>query len=57
MLQARLALCAAGDADALLQQAHGIYAQLMELDPMRRGFYEDAMAGRAFVVVQALGTM
>jgi geranylgeranyl transferase type-2 subunit alpha len=29
----------------------------MELDPLRRGFYEDALEGRAFVVVQALGAV
>jgi geranylgeranyl transferase type-2 subunit alpha len=29
----------------------------MQLDPMRRGYYQDALDGKAFVVVQALGTV
>jgi geranylgeranyl transferase type-2 subunit alpha len=29
----------------------------MDIDPLRRGYYQDALEGRAFVVVQALGTV
>lgn len=43
--------------DALLAEARTAYRRLMVLDPMRRGYYEDAAEGRAFVVVQALGTV
>lgn len=35
----------------------GIYRHLGELDPQRRGYYLDAAEGKAFVVVQALGTV
>lgn len=38
-------------------QVKSIYERLIELDPMRRGYYRDALEGRAFVVVQALGTV
>ena len=44
-------------ADALLAAARAMYARLAELDPLRRGYYRDAAEGRAFVVVQALGTV
>jgi geranylgeranyl transferase type-2 subunit alpha len=54
--QARLGLCD-GDPAALLEDVKGIYRRLMELDPMRKGYYQDAVDGKAFVVVQALGTM
>lgn len=36
-------------------QVASIYRRLMELDPLRAGYYGDALAGKAFVVVQALG--
>lgn len=47
---------AEGDGRALLDEAKSIYARLMQLDPLRRGYYQDALDGKAFVVVQALGT-
>jgi geranylgeranyl transferase type-2 subunit alpha len=37
-------------------EVQGMYRRLAELDPMRAGYYADAAAGKAFVVVQALGT-
>lgn len=56
--QARLGLAASpAEGDALLQEARAAYGRLMDLDPLRRGYYQDAMEGRAFVVVQALGTV
>ena len=54
--QARLGLCQ-GDAEAQLQAVGDIYRRLSVLDPMRRGYYQDAADGKAFVVVQALGTV
>jgi geranylgeranyl transferase type-2 subunit alpha len=54
--QARLGLCE-GDAAALLEEVKGIYRRLMEIDPMRKGYYQDAVDGKAFVVVQAIGTV
>ncbi|KAI8473190.1 MAG: hypothetical protein J3K34DRAFT_519200 [Monoraphidium minutum] len=55
--QARLGLAPQGDtAEGLLAQAKAMYLRLAELDPMRAGYYRDAAEGRAFVVVQALGT-
>lgn len=44
-------------AEALLARAKEMYLRLADLDPMRRGYYRDAAEGRAFVVVQALGTV
>lgn len=44
-------------ASEVLHEVHNIYARLMELDPLRRGYYEDALEGKAFVVVQALGAV
>ncbi|KAG1679956.1 hypothetical protein FOA52_007020 [Chlamydomonas sp. UWO 241] len=56
--QARLGLLAGGrSSDEVLAEAKGAYARLMELDPLRRGYYQDALDGKAFVVVQALGTV
>lgn len=46
-----------GAREGLLGEARAIYARLALLDPLRRGYYEDAAAGKAFVVVQALGTV
>ena len=57
-LQARLGLGDSAEAGAaLLEEARGIYRRLMDIDPLRRGYYQDALEGRAFVVVQALGTV
>lgn len=36
-------------------EAKAIYSRLIELDPLRAGFYKDAQEGKAFVVVSALG--
>jgi geranylgeranyl transferase type-2 subunit alpha len=55
--QARLGLCEEGAAGALLEEARAAYRRLMQLDPLRRGYYQDALDGKAFVVVQALGTV
>jgi geranylgeranyl transferase type-2 subunit alpha len=44
-------------AEGLLGQAKALYSRLAELDPLRAGYYRDAAEGRAFVVVQALGTV
>jgi geranylgeranyl transferase type-2 subunit alpha len=40
---------------AAAEEANAIYARLIELDPLRAGFYRDAMEGKAVVVVSALG--
>lgn len=40
-----------GGEDATPPPAKALYDELAALDPMRRGFYEDAAAGRAAVVV------
>mmetsp|Transcript_37806 Transcript_37806/g.84312 ORF Transcript_37806/g.84312 Transcript_37806/m.84312 type:complete len:375 (+) Transcript_37806:69-1193(+) len=53
--QARLKLAA--DPEAQLQEVRHIYERLMVLDPLRRGYYQDALDGKAFVVVQALGSV
>lgn len=45
------------DPQALKQEVQGMYNRLAEIDPMRAGYYADAAAGKAFVVVQALGTL
>lgn len=37
-------------------EARSIYRRLAEVDPMRKGYYEDAAAGKAYVVLRALGT-
>lgn len=44
-------------AEGLMRQARAMYQRLADLDPLRRGYYRDAAGGRAFVVVQALGTV
>lgn len=57
--QASLGLCedAGVDPASLRHEVQGIYTRLAQLDPMRAGYYADAAAGKAFVVVQALGTV
>eukprot|EP00798_Chlamydomonas_sp_ICE-L_P016048 gene16048-22184_t len=55
--QARMKLCEAGEEEKVLLEVRDIYVKLMTLDPMRKGFYQDALDGKAFVVVQALGTV
>jgi geranylgeranyl transferase type-2 subunit alpha len=42
---------------AVLAEVKAMYLKLCRLDPMRAGYYRDAAEGRAFVVVQALGTV
>lgn len=44
-----------GQQQALRQQVAALYTQLMEVDPLRKGFYQDAAAGRAAVVVRGVG--
>lgn len=41
----------------LKSEVQRMYKRLAEIDPMRAGYYADAAAGKAFVVVQALGTV
>lgn len=58
--QLALGLCEAGSGerrDALQQQVQDMYRRLSVLDPLRAGYYADAAAGKAFVVLQALGTV
>jgi len=58
LLQGRLGLCDSqghGAAAEAASEANAIYERLVHLDPMRSGFYKDALAGKAFVVVSALG--
>jgi hypothetical protein len=60
--QLSLRLCEEGlggqqDPQNLRAEVQGLYKRLAELDPMRAGYYADAAAGKAFVVVQALGTV
>jgi geranylgeranyl transferase type-2 subunit alpha len=57
-LQARLLgqTAAAPPVANALEEARSTYGRLMDLDPQRRGYYQDALEGRAFVVVKALGT-
>lgn len=45
-----------GSAD-LQAEVQAAYQRLAQIDPMRAGYYADAAAGKAFVVVQALGTL
>jgi geranylgeranyl transferase type-2 subunit alpha len=44
-----------GQQQRLKQQVAELYTRLMEVDPLRKGFYEDAAAGRAAVVVRGVG--
>lgn len=57
--QVRLGLCQqlGLDVEDLKAEVSQLYSKLKEIDPMRAGYYADAAAGRAFVVVQALGTV
>lgn len=41
--------------EALRGEVQGIYAQLGEVDPMRAGYYRDAVDGQAQVVMGAVG--
>ena len=43
------------DASSHVAEARTIYSKLAGLDPLRRGYYQDAAAGKAHVVVRALG--
>jgi hypothetical protein len=45
------------DPQQLQQEVQGLYSRLQVIDPLRAGYYGDAAAGKAFVVVQALGTV
>uniref|UniRef100_A0A383VNC2 Uncharacterized protein n=1 Tax=Tetradesmus obliquus TaxID=3088 RepID=A0A383VNC2_TETOB len=45
------------DPAALQQEVGQLYVRLQQLDPLRAVYYADAAAGKAFVVVQALGTV
>ena len=46
-------LCApAFPLQGLLSEAHQIYKRLAEIDPMRRGYYSDALSGSARVTIQ-----
>ncbi|MEW5303691.1 MAG: hypothetical protein WDW36_006360 [Sanguina aurantia] len=53
--QARHGLCDEA-AEVVMAQVKDIYLRLCELDPLRRGFYTDAAAGKAYVVVSAIGS-
>jgi geranylgeranyl transferase type-2 subunit alpha len=46
-----------GGSSDLKAEVQAAYQRLAEIDPMRAGYYADAAAGKAFVVVQALGTL
>jgi geranylgeranyl transferase type-2 subunit alpha len=48
--QARLGL-SRGE-EEVMAEVRGVYERLMALDPLRRGFYADALSGKARVVVQ-----
>ena len=37
-------------------EARSIYRRLADVDPLRRGYYQDAADGKAYVVLRALGT-
>mmetsp|Transcript_19954 Transcript_19954/g.55579 ORF Transcript_19954/g.55579 Transcript_19954/m.55579 type:complete len:385 (-) Transcript_19954:202-1356(-) len=57
--QGRLGLCDSEGSDtsaAAAAEANSIYERLICLDPLRAGFYKDALEGKAFVVVSALGS-
>lgn len=57
--QLSLGLCEGlvADTQDLKAEVQGLCQRLAEIDPMRAGYYADAAAGKAFVVVQALGTV
>lgn len=57
--QVLLGLCEAlgVDVEDLKAEVARIYGRLKQIDPMRAGYYADAADGKAFVVVQALGTV
>eukprot|EP00878_Enallax_costatus_P016572 GHUV01017388.1.p2 GENE.GHUV01017388.1~~GHUV01017388.1.p2 ORF type:complete len:410 (+),score=127.97 GHUV01017388.1:231-1460(+) len=57
--QVRLGLCEGLglDVEHVRAEVSRLYGRLQEKDPMRAGYYADAAAGKAFVVVQALGTV
>ena len=46
------AAAAAGSGEGLAAQVAAGYARLIELDPLRRGYYQDAVEGRAHVVAR-----
>lgn len=41
-----------GDAEECKQRLEQLYAELAEIDPKRKGYYRDALAGNASVLVQ-----
>lgn len=56
-MQAQLLSAAAGGAAApqaeeLAGEVRGLYAKLAQVDPMRSGCYQDAVEGRASVVMK-----
>lgn len=55
--QARLELCGSADVEGVRAEVRAAYERLIKLDPMRAGYYRDALEGNAFVVVSALGTV
>jgi geranylgeranyl transferase type-2 subunit alpha len=55
--QARLGLTGGRPAEEVAAEARGAYERLVTLDPLRAGYYKDALDGKAFVVVSALGTV
>jgi geranylgeranyl transferase type-2 subunit alpha len=46
------AAAAAGSGESLAAEVAAGYARLIELDPLRRGYYQDAVEGRAHVVAR-----
>ncbi len=40
-------------AESWLEEARGLYRELIEIDPLRRGYYEDCLAGKAHVKLSA----
>ncbi|KAL6744889.1 hypothetical protein V8C86DRAFT_2447025, partial [Haematococcus lacustris] len=55
--QSRLGLCGGRDPEVVAEEARAAYTRLITLDPLRAGYYRDAVQGAAFVVVSALGTV
>jgi geranylgeranyl transferase type-2 subunit alpha len=46
---------AAGAAESTVhKRAEDLYRELMDIDPLRKGFYKDALEGRAAVVTKAV---